>query len=69
MIEKTSVNLNKNLPTETFYDNDISDKEYYPNELTRKVIEEAERGIGLSQTYDTIEELMKDLMKDLMDDA
>lgn len=37
---------------------------YYPNELTIKTIEDAEKGIGMSRTYDTVEELMKDLMDD-----
>ncbi len=32
-----------------------------PNEETRKAIREAERGIGLSRAYDSVEELMRDL--------
>ena len=50
------------------FSNDIELKEnenYYPNELTRKTIEEAERGINMYGPYDTIEELMKDLMEDI----
>lgn len=39
------------------------EENYYPNEETRKAIEEIEMGIGLSRTYDTIEEFMKDLIK------
>ena len=37
---------------------------YYPNEETIEAIEEAEKGIGLSRTFDTVDELMKDLMSD-----
>ena len=39
-------------------------KEYYPNELTIKTIEEAELGINMHGPFDTVEELMKDLMDD-----
>ena len=34
---------------------------YYPNEEPIKAIEEAEKGIGLSRTFDTVDELMRDL--------
>lgn len=41
---------------------DVSEHEnHYPNELTIKTIEDAEKGIGMSRTYDTVEELMRDL--------
>ena len=35
-----------------------------PNEETRKAIEEARRGIGLSKAYHSVEELMEDLNAD-----
>ena len=34
---------------------------YYPNDETIEAIEEVEKGIGLSRTFDTVDELMKDL--------
>lgn len=34
---------------------------YYPNELTLKTIEEAERGINMYGPYDTVEEVMEAL--------
>ena len=64
-MENLAVNV-KNFHHKKFSD-DIELKEnenYYPNELTRKTIEEAERGINMYGPYDTIEELMKDLMED-----
>ena len=42
----------------------VESEEYYPNELTIKTIEEAERGENLYGPYYTVEELMKDLMSD-----
>lgn len=62
MIENISVNENSRV--KNFHKRDKFDDEYYPNELTIKTIEEAERGIGMSRTFDSVEELMKDLMDD-----
>ena len=42
----------------------VESEEYYPNETTIQAIKEIEAGIGLSRTYNTVEELMKDLMSD-----
>lgn len=66
-MKKFSAKL-KNVPQKKFFSQDefsVKDEEnYFPNELTIKTIEEVENGIGLSRTYDTVEELMKDLMDD-----
>ena len=32
-----------------------------PNRETRKVLDEVEKGVGLSETFDSIDELMEDL--------
>ena len=34
-----------------------------PNEETLKVLDEVEKGIGLSKTFDSIDELIEDLQK------
>ena len=39
-------------------------REERPNEETRKAIEEIEKGIGLSRTFSSIDELIADLMSD-----
>ena len=48
----------KNVPQKNFSSQNnlivAEEENYYPNELTIKTIEEIERGIGLSRTYDTI---------------
>lgn len=62
MIENISATENSRV--KNFHKCDKFDDEYYPNELTIKTIEEAERGIGMSRTFDSVEELMKDLMDD-----
>ena len=35
-----------------------------PNRETRKVLDEVEKGVGLSKTFDSIDELMEDLEND-----
>lgn len=35
-----------------------------PNEETRRAIEEAKNGIGLSKAYTSVDELMEDLLND-----
>ena len=34
-----------------------------PNEETLKVLDEVEKGIGLSKTFDSVDELIEDLQK------
>lgn len=62
MLENISVTEDSRV--KNFHKRDKFDDEYYPNELTIKTIEEAERGIGMSRTFDSVEEVMKDLMDD-----
>ena len=64
MLENISANLDE-LPGKKYrLKNNIDDSKDYPNELTIQVIKDAERGIGLSRAYDTVEEFMRDLMDD-----
>ena len=39
----------------------LETESYHPNEETIKAIEEAEKGIGLSRTFDTVAEVMEAL--------
>lgn len=64
---RLAVKLKNSQQKKIFSENELNLNEqenYYPNETTIKAIEEAEKGIGMSRTYNTIEELMEDLMKD-----
>lgn len=61
-MENLSVNV-ENLRRGSYKSKIMSKEEenYYPNELTMKVIAEAERGENMFGPYDTVEEVMEAL--------